>query len=841
MELRGVRVHNLKNLNLDIPLDRVVVLSGVSGSGKSSLAFETILAEGQRRYIESFSIAARQRLERVERPDADRIAHVPVAIAIRNDRSGRVRFDARSTVAILSELFDGIRLLFARAGQIVCLDCGHEVRADSATDVVHAITACAPGTRCQLGFIASEPSETDPCSTWLARGYSRAIWGNSSHHLSAKPAWPIADDVWIVVDRIVVGAVADARLLESAETALRDGAGHCWLLIEAQDSNSGKSRAIDGRNWELRKFSRSLQCNFCGRQYLPAEPRLFSYLSSGACAVCRGTGCAPKAESPGDVCPACQATRLRDEARAVRIGDISIDDIYLRSVLDVLKLVKELPSQMPTSICRQTERIREDLSHRLNAVCELGLDYLTLNRSSETLSGGEIRRLMIAATIGARTSGTLVVIDEPSAGLSASELPQVVDALRRVQRLRNSVIAVDHAPLIVAAADHVIELGPGAGPQGGDIVFQGPPFQRTAVSSGQDASSGTSVVKPVIEQTQRNQATRRSSSLEKGNKTLSLNNIRPICQPEILSPGAETSKDFLRVRRADFRCKNLVSSCFEFPLNRLCVVSGASGTGKTTLLTGILFPAISRQLGIACPLPPIADCDLLCGEGLVDIVLVDQSPLTRSPRSNPATWLEIFDEIRQTFAATVEAKQRGYTPRHFSFNSATGGRCRICQGTGMLKHDMEFLPDVTLACPECGGTRYARETLDVKYRGRSIADVLAMSVGEAASFFRSQPRIQNRFQMLKQIGLDYLVLGQPSETLSGGEAQRLKLAARIAAPNRGPCLFLCDEATNGLHPTDVGRLVATLRELIANGHSLILADNSPELISAADYVFELHR
>jgi excinuclease ABC subunit A len=402
---------------------------------------------------------------------------------------------------------------------------------------------------------------------------------------------------------------------------------------------------------------------------------------------------------------------------------------------------------------------------------------------------------MLAAVIGSQVTGMLVVVDEPSAGLAETELPQVIAALRRVRDLRNSVIAVEHAPLVVAAADHVIELGPGAGPAGGNLVYQGSPLSITPAATPATASPGGQKKEKITEA-----------------KNLSLKNVQH---------------------------RNLQQVDVVFGVGKLNVVTGPSGGGKTSLVTHVIYPAVRQRLGLSCEISTVGTCSLTGGSEWVDAVLVDQSPLTRSSRSNPATWLEVFDEIRQTFAATIDARQRGFTAQQFSFNSSRGGRCRSCLGTGLLKQDLQFLPDIILVCSECHGTRYRREILEVKYRSRSIAEVLAMSVSDAALFFRSQPRLQLRFQMLKQIGLDYLVLGQPSETLSGGEAQRLKLTARLTAPSRGPCLILCDEPTTGLHPADVGRLISCFRELIANGHTVILADNSPELISAADWVVRL--
>lgn len=797
MELRGVRVHNLKNIDLDIPLGQLVVISGVSGSGKGSLAFDTLLAEGQRRYIESFSVAARQHLEKVERPNADRIAQVPVAVAIRSEQSRRSQSDLRSTVASVAELFDGLRLLFARAGRIICLDCRCEVKTHSSADVVDAVSSLAPKTRCQLGFMAAQRDATDSGATWLARGFSRAIWDGVTHDLATKPAWPKTGDIWIVVDRLTAGSIVPNRIIESAETAFREGGGRCWLLIEV-DGSQGDVHVVDGRNWSFKRFSRRLECSTCGRQYLPIEPRLLSHLASGACLTCRGTGRDANDPSNNTVCLACKGTRYRDEALAVRVADRSIADIFRGTAPDVLQFLQDIHSTLSAAVLPQTQRIRDEIDHRLKVVCDLGLDYLTLDRSATTLSGGEYRRLMLASVIGSRITGTLVVIDEPSAGLAVSELPRVVAALRRVQHLHNSVVAVDHAPLIVSSADHVVELGPGAGPNGGQVVFQGSPGAGQSSDDSQQAVSGRAP----------------SQRLKKGIKKISLSKIH-------------------------FR--NLQNLDLEFPLNQVCVVTGTSGSGKTSLLTQVVYPSVCRQLGLPCPVDMTETCELKGADGLVDVVLIDQSPLARSSRSNPATWLEVFDEIRQTFASTSDAKVRGFTARHFSFNSPNGGRCPSCEGSGLLQQEMQFLADVSLPCPECGGARYGKEILKVKYRGRSIADVLAMSVSEAATFFRSQPRIQRRFQMLKLIGLDYVVLGQPSETLSGGEAQRLKLAARISAPNRGPCLILCDEPTDGLHPADIALLINGFRELVANGHSLILADNSPELLSAADDVLELSR
>ena len=794
IELRGVRVHNLKNLDLDIPLGKLVVLTGVSGSGKSSLAFDTLFLEGQRRYIESFSTSARRQLERIERPNADRIAHVPVAIAVRSDRFRGSRPDARSTVGTMAELLDALRLIFARLGKIYCPGCGRPIEMRSADDLVATVTELPEGARCQIIFATASPKpKADTVAAWLARGFSRAIWDGKTHDLSGKPKWPKSKTVWIVADRIVAGKASPARILESTEVAMREGEGQCELLTESQQSDPTLT-AIDGRNWKRDHFSRKLACFDCHREFLLPDVRLFNHMAFGACPNCRGTGKSSAANAAPQSCPACEGTRLREEARIIKVADHSFADLTRLGPSSLLRSLSTIAARLRPEERTLIEFAQSELRQRLQSVCDLGLDYLTLDRAADSLSGGELRRLMLAALVGSRITGTLVVVDEPSDGLAPSEIENVTNALRQVQALHNSVIVVDHSPLVVRSADHVVELGPGAGPEGGALVSEGPPISVT------DSSSLIAEV------------SRLPNTIDVTMKTFRLSNVHH---------------------------RNLQGLDFEFPINKLCVVTGPSGAGKTSLITEVLYPIACRQRGISCNVASVGSGDLSGADGFVDVVLIDQLPLAKSARSNPATWLEVFDEIRQTFAMTSDAKQRGFTAQHFSFNSKAGGRCRSCDGTGVLKHDMQFLPDVTLTCPECHGTRYRKEILEVKYRNRTIADILAMSVSEAASFFRSQPRLQNRFRMLEQIGLDYLVLGQPSETLSGGESQRLKLASRLMMPNRGTCLIICDDPTSGLHPRDVGRLITCFRELLANGHSIILADNSPELLSAADHVTDV--
>ncbi len=840
IELRGVRVHNLQTIDLDIPLGQLVVLSGVSGSGKSSLAFDTLFAEGQRRYIESFSATARQYLERIERPNADRIAHVPPAIAIRSDVR-RARSSSQTTVAALTEIDESLRRLFARVGRVICPACQLEVRSHSAEDVVRAATALADGTRFQLCFPADEESAEER-STWQARGFTRAIRGERSLTVEelCREGNADHDEIWLVADRLVAGKVTLERLTESAETALREGAGRCVLLAAREESSSdllrvagvvAEMRVIGGRTWLVQRFSRRWDCGGCQREFLPPDPRLFVIEGSGGCEVCR------ERDASSARCLTCLDSRLRGEALAVRMGESNIADMLALTARVAAARLKWIETQLDERELSRTALIRADIANRLRIVCDLGLDHLTLNRNAATLSGGVTRRLLLAAALGSRVTGTLCVIDEPSAGLHPDELPLVIRALRQLQSLRNSVIVVDHAPEIVLAADHVIDLGPGAGPAGGSVVFAGPPLElslieasvtgrvlraRTMFKSGAGITVVADAVVADAASVGSDAGSIRHEGTRKPTDWLTLTNVRH------------------RHWSGDTRVTSALSGqTLRVPLNVLCVVTGRGGSGKTSLIVQTLVPAVSRRLGQSCAVTVPGECDALTGgETLVEVALVDQSPLTRSSRSNAATWIDVFDEIREVFALTGEAKQRGFGPQHFSFNAAQGGRCRACRGTGTLRHDMQFLADVSLTCPECAGTRYRREILEVKYRGRTIADVLAMSAAEAATFFRNHPKLQGRLHLLKQMGLDYVVLGQPTDTLSGGEAQRFKLASRLTT-SRGPTLIVCDEPTVGLHPADVSRLLTCFHELLAIGHSVVVIDNSPELRQAADHVIDL--
>lgn len=802
IELRGVRVHNLKQVDLDVPLGSLVVFSGVSGSGKSSLAFDTLFAEGQRRYIESFSAAARQYLERIERPNADRIAHVPPSIAIRTDATSRAS-TLRTSVASLIEVDASLRRLFARIGHVICPDCQIEVRPQSPADIVQAVAMLPAGARFQICFTPAVDHASNP-TDWLARGFSRAISLGKTVSLEGLDPAVVSQIHGLIVDRLVAGKVTDERLAESAETAFREGNGRLFLLIEtSQNSDQSEMITIDDRSWLVHRFGRHWECSRCHREFLPPNPRLFEPEFAGGCPACSA--------SPSDpitpTCDTCHGTRVCPAGLAVQVNGKSIADFLQSTIRQAFVLTEATETAVTPTERLQSELIFADIRRRLQTTVDIGSGYLTLLRSAQTLSGGEIRRLMLASAIGSRVTGTLCLVDEPSAGLHSSEIPRIVDALRRLVAHRNSVIVVEHESQIIRAADRVVDIGPGAGPAGGTIVFAGTPDDLCQV-----------------EQSATAQALRSEATL------LSRTRSRRAATDWL------TLESCAKANERDLRRRTLLASPMKFPLGVLCAVSGPGGSGKTTLVLETLAPVLRHRIDSS--LAGVDGFAVHGGKSLTEVAIVDASPLTRSSRSNAATWIEIFDEIRDVFAMSSDAKQRGFGPQHFSFNAAQGGRCRSCRGTGILRHDMQFMPDVTLTCPECGGTRYRREILDVKYRGKSIADVLAMSAAEASLFFRNHARLQGRLQVLKQIGLDYLVLGQPTDTLSGGEAQRLRLAAKLTS-SRGPTLIVCDEATVGLHPADISRLVACFDELLGIGHSILVIDNSPWLLSAADFVIEL--
>ncbi len=900
--LRGVAVHNLKEIDLDIPHRKLVVLCGLSGSGKTSLALDTLYAEGQRRYIDSFSAYTRQFLERLEKPAAERIEGIPPAIAVTHKNTSR---SSRSTVGTTTETSDYLRLLFAKIGRVFCWQCGQEVRRHTPHSVSAALAQLPAGTRFLIA-LAVQPGGGEPPEAWPAfqeQGFVRLIVGNRLVNLADEPwsavreAAPLAG-IFAVVDRLVAGGATPQRLRDSLETAFAKGGGKAYAFVDtpATDSAVGLPAAtayqLDGSTWQRATFSRELNCEACGLDYPLPEPRLYSFNSPlGACPACEGFGnvididmdrvvpdasksleegaiapwntpaythelkellaLAPDYGLPVDVpyreltdaerlligqgvpernfgglqgffawlerrkykmhirvfmsrwrsfrpCPTCGGTRLRREALATRIGGKNIAEISGMKIQEALDFVRGLELSVWE---REVGRIMlAQADSRLQYLVDVGLGYLTLDRMLRTLSGGEAQRVALTGALGSSLVNMLYVLDEPSVGLHPRDVERLTSAIGSLRDRGNSVVVVEHEEAIIRAADQVIEIGPGAGERGGEVVFQGTPAEMLTCprSMTGDFLSGRRGVAPV--------AKRRGA-------------------------------DHGWIRLAGARGNNLRNITVEFPLGVLCLVTGVSGSGKSTLVQDTLYPALCRRMRKDGPKP--YDYDDIYGDGqLDDVILVDQSPIGRSPRSNPVTYIKAFDAMRAVFAETVEARTRNYDAAHFSFN-VDGGRCSVCQGDGYLAIDMQFLADVYMKCSQCGGKRYRKEILDVRYRGRNISEVLEMTVREAFTFFRGQTKVQARLKRLIDVGLDYLRLGQPANTLSGGEAQRLKLATYMSATRRGRSLFILDEPTTGLHFHDVMQLVDCFEALVNVGHSLIVVEHNLQLMKAADYIVDL--
>jgi excinuclease ABC subunit A len=887
IRLRQVRTHNLKGIDLDLPLGALIVVTGVSGAGKSSLAFDTLYAEGQRRYVETFSAFARQYLEPLEKPDAERIEGIPPAIAVAGRESTP---SARSTVGTITEIHDYLCLLFARAGRVFCQRCSHPLEPATPLSISRAIEEMHEGSRYEIAF----PLEILPGSdaSVLARalvedGFTRARAGGRLIELPAE-GLPATEDgtpivVDVIVDRLIRGRDAPERRLDSIETAFARGLGRCRLLAESGG----------------RTFVRGWLCSVCGTAHLQPQLNLFRYNSAlGACPRCEGTGqvveldldrivpdrgksirqgaiapwsssahgsClqeliqnAPKFGIPVNLpfdqlspehiqtliegqpasgltglkgffarlersawkssvggflarwrrqqpCPVCLGARLRPEALAVRVEEKNIAEVSAMTVREVGSLTNGWTElrQHPVSA-----RILDQLDRRLDYLGQIGLDYVSLDRPGRTLSSGELRRVTMTRTLGSGLVNTLYVLDEPTIGLHQHEVGRLISVLKRLRDGGNTLAVVDHDHDLIRAADHLVDLGPGAGEAGGQLLYAGP-------------LGSISEVKGSL-----------TSDFLAGRKRVEV-------------PGSRRphSKGALTIKGA--RGHNLKAIDVSFPLGLFCVVTGVSGAGKSTLVEQTLYPALRRRLHRETL--PMAPFDELGGTAEVeDAVFLDQSPIGRSGRSNPVTYLKAFDEIRRTFAATHEAKLRNYGAGMFSFN-VEGGRCSRCKGDGFLTVDMQFLPDVMMRCPDCRGSRYRPEVLEITYRGRNIAEVLDLSAREAFIFFRHRRKIQARLRPLLDIGLDYLKLGQPATTLSGGEAQRLKLASFLggstAALNRAGniahTVFILDEPTAGLHPFDMLRLIDALNALLDRGHSVIVIEHSPELMICADWIIDL--
>lgn len=894
LAIRGARVHNLKNIDIDIPHNQLTVVTGVSGSGKSSLVFDTIYAEGQRRYVESLSAYARQFLERMEKPDVDEILGIAPPIAIRQKNQTR---NPRSTVATATELYDFMRLLWARAGRTYCPNDGTRIQRDTVDQVAETLLAQPEGSRWYALFaVRAATSDAaglrDRLFDLRKKGFNRLFQAGRLFEFSTPESLLEIDfskPVYVLADRLVIHPDSHQRIVDTVEICYRETGEVFFEQAGVADP-------------QVLHFSEQFACKVCGQVAAVPEPTLFSFNNPiGACPVCQGFGNTidydldliipdptisiedgavdpwtkpqytwyydevfkQKARGKarlnvayGDLkpeekefvrthihrffaeiekkkykvhvrvfmsryraytkCPACRGARLRPEALWVRLGDCNIAQVSRMNIAQAQEFFFNL--ELSPEESEVADRVLAEIRQRCKFLNDVGLEYLTLDRLSATLSGGEAQRIQLATCLGSRLVGATYVLDEPSIGLHSRDTARLVHLLKDLQELGNTIIVVEHDPEIMEEADHILDLGPGAGENGGRVIFSGSYDQLLAPPSTKEKTHSL------------------TGRYLRGELAVS----RPLDRRKI------NPKRTIRFIGA--RANNLKNIDVEIPLGMMVTVTGVSGSGKSSLVHEVIYRALDLQVNKAreqaeatepegaarkLPLKRLERADLL-----TSVVMVDQSPIGRTPRSNPVTYVKAFDLIRDLFAATPEAQRRGYTPGHFSFN-IPGGRCETCQGDGTVTVEMQFLADVELVCEECKGTRYKQSVLDIRYKGLSIHEVLQLTVREALSFFAETSRLAARLKVLQDVGLGYLRLGQSATTLSGGEAQRVKLSAHLAQSTCEGTLFLFDEPTTGLHFDDIAKLLASFERLIQNGGSVLVIEHNLEMIQAADWIIDL--
>jgi excinuclease ABC subunit A len=792
--IKGAREHNLKNIDVEIPRDKLVVITGLSGSGKSSLAFDTIYAEGQRRYVESLSAYARQFLEQMGKPDVDSIEGLSPAISIEQKSTSH---NPRSTVGTVTEIYDYLRLLFARVGRPYCFQCGEEITAQTVQQMVDAIASLPEGLKFQIlapivrgrkGEYRKELLDMRKAGYVRARIDEKMVDLGEDISLDKQKKHTIE----IIVDRLVrkPGDALMRRLADSVETSVKLTGGLVGVLTE------------DG---QTRLYSDRLACIKCGVSYPEVTPRVFSFNSPhGACPACDGIGYAvtPGGEEEEDLtllepCEVCHGARLRPESLSIKLAKKSIAEVTklsVRASADFFQSLKFTDRELVIA-----HRILKEIRERLGFLVNVGLDYLTLDRAAATLSGGEGQRIRLATQIGSGLVGVLYILDEPSIGLHQRDNRRLLQTLLRLRDLGNTVVVVEHDAETMMAADHILDMGPGAGSHGGHVIAQGTPQQIMG-----DPNSLTGQY---------------------------LRGIQTVSVPQ----RQRNARGMLSVVGAQKH--NLKNVTAKIQLGLLTCVTGVSGSGKSTLVLEVLFHSLSQLL--YHKKPKIDGCKELKGVDALDKVIdIDQSPIGRTPRSNPATYTGLFGYIRDLYSNLPESRVRGYKPGRYSFN-VKGGRCEACQGDGLIKIEMHFLPDVYVTCEVCKGQRYNRETLEILHKGKSIADVLNMTVDDALEFFEHIPLIKAKLQTLHDVGLHYVKLGQSATTLSGGEAQRVKLSRELSKRATGRTMYILDEPTTGLHFADVQRLLDVLDRLVEAGNTVLVIEHNLDVIKNADWIIDL--